>query len=450
MQTIKSILDPLKGDFLSELFDLLRFKSISTQDSHKPDILACAEFVNTKFKSLGLESELFQTKGHPLVFAQTKIDPNKKTVLVYGHYDVQPSDPDELWTSDAFEPVIRDGYIYARGASDDKGQFFAHVCALAVLQKMGDLPVNLKFLIEGEEEISSPNIEDFLDKHLDKLDCDVVLVSDTPMYDENTPSICYSLRGMVYTELTVKGPNKDLHSGQLGGVVQNPVNALAHIIAKLKDEKNQVLIPGFYDDVPDLTERELGFLERCKNNDDDICDDLGIARLVCSDGFDSNACRWFRPTLDCNGIVGGYIHEGAKTIIPSRVSSKISMRLVGHQDPHKIFKLFSEYVNSITPEGVEVNIDLLSTGYPYYLDPSNAYLEKALTAVEHAFEKKGVLQGEGGSIPIMSDFKKKLGVDTILMGFNLPTDNIHSPNERFLEESFYRGIMASCLFLNSL
>ena len=230
MNSICSVLTPLKKVFLEDLFELLRFRSISTQALYQPDMLACAQFVDKKFKDLGLVSEIFQTKGHQLVFAQTDIDPNKKTVLVYGHYDVQPSDPDYLWESDPFEPEIREGYIYARGASDDKGQFFAHICALSVLQEMGELPVNLKFLIEGEEEVASPNIGAFFDQHLDKLACDLVLVSDTPMYDENTPSICYSLRGMVYTELTGKGPNKDLHSGQLGGIVQNPVNALDHII----------------------------------------------------------------------------------------------------------------------------------------------------------------------------------------------------------------------------
>ena len=439
-----------KSQYLETLFELLRFKSVSTLSSHKKDINDCANYILNYFQKIGLDSEIYQTKGHPLVFAQTKQDPNKKTVLVYGHYDVQPADPYDLWHSDPFEPECRDGYIYARGASDDKGQFFTHICALDLLQEQGELPVNLKFLIEGEEEISSPNIDDFLAVHQNKLSCDLVLVSDTPMYNEETPSICYSWRGMLYTELTVYGPNRDIHSGQLGGIVQNPINALAHLISKLKDEQNKVLIPGFYDDVPRLTKKQETFLKQCVSTDEMVKNELELSDLVCEDGFDSNACKWFRPTLDCNGIVGGYIEEGAKTIIPAKASSKISMRLVGYQDPLNELEKLKRYLFSIVPKGVDLELNVLSTGKPYFLDPDNMYLAKALIAVEQAFGKKGVLQGEGGSIPIINDFKDRLNVETVLMGFNLPNDNIHSPNERFLESSFYSGILASCYFLTSV
>lgn len=433
--------------YLYQLNNLLRIPSVSTNPLRKSDINRCATAVNDLFTDMGFESSCISTDGHPIVLASYNIDPTKKTVLIYGHYDVQPEEPVDLWDSPPFEPTIRDGYVYARGASDNKGQFMVHVSAVdAILKTTGTLPCNVVFLIEGEEEIGSKSLFSFLKQT--PLKADICLVSDTPMYAKGFPSLCFSLRGLLYMEVHVTGPVRDLHSGQHGGVVMNPIQACAMVLASLKDENDNVTIPGFYDDVKTLTPHEKELVGLLPIDDEAYKQALNINDLVGDINFSSNERKWFRPTLDCNGIYGGYTGEGAKTVIPSKASMKISMRLVPNQDPMKIKELFVNFCQAHCPKGITLEINEHSSAPAFSCDTQSDGIKAGLRALEETFEAKASLQGEGGSIPIVSEIQKHITPDVVLMGLNFPDDQIHSPNERFYLENFRKGIEASVRFLH--
>ena len=438
MKEIESYIEDNKELFLEDLFSLLRIKSVSTDSAYNQDVENCALFLKKHLQQIGLkDTEIIETQGHPIVYSSFIVSKDLPTILLYGHYDVQPADPYELWDSDPFEPVLKNDYIISRGVSDDKGQFFAHIKAIETfLAVTKTLPVNIKIIIEGEEEIGSKNLKAFLNDYKRNLSADVAVISDTPMLSKSQPAICFSLRGMVYAEIKLKGPNRDLHSGQYGGIVQNPIQALSKIIAGLKNEDDKVTIPGFYDDVSSASAEELLSLSKLPIDNNAYLEDLGISEFV-MDSIDIPTQLWMQPTLDCNGIVGGYIHEGAKTIIPSEASAKISMRLVANQDPQKILEQFTTYLDSLKPKGVELEIIVHNLARPAKMNTSSGFVKAASMAYESTFNARPLLVGEGGTIPVVADFKEVLGIDTVMMGFNCPDDCIHSPNERLLLDSFY-------------
>ena len=453
MSNYLTYIDENKARFEQELFDLLRIPSISAVKSHKGDVHEAAQFIKSQFEQIGLDDvQLFETPGNPVVYGSyLKAGPDKPTVLVYGHYDVQPPDPLELWETEPFEPTVRGEDVYARGASDDKGQAYTHVKAIeAWLNAEGRLPVNVKVIIEGEEEIGSPNLVPFLEAHKGMLACDMVLISDTSMFDKDVPSITYGLRGLAYMQVYVQGPNRDLHSGTYGGAVQNPLNALCEIVAKLKDEDGVVQIPGFYDDAIALSDEERAESAKLPFDEQAFKDSLDIDEVFGEKGYTTLERKSSRPTLDVNGIWGGYQGEGAKTVLPAKAGAKISMRLVPNQDPKKIAKLFADYVMSVAPKGVKVTVEEHHGGNAAMTDLGFYGLEAASQAFEDIYGKKPLFTREGGSIPIVADFKKVLGVNSILMGFGLNSDAIHSPNEKFSLVDFQRGIKTSARFFEAL
>jgi len=435
-------------NYTEELKDFLKIPSISTLPEHKDDINRCAEFVADKLKNAGMSKvNIFQTEGHPLVYGEWLGAPGKPTVLIYGHYDVQPVDPIELWDNPPFDPVIKDGKIFARGATDDKGQMFIHIKSVeAFFKTEGSLPLNVKFIIEGEEEIGSESLETFINNNSDMLKCDAVLISDTALYDVGIPTLTYGLRGLAYFEVEVVGPNRDLHSGTFGGAVGNPINILASMIAKLHDKNGRVKISQFYNDVLKLTKKEKENFKALKFSDKKLAKELGVNALEGEKGFSSLERMWTRPTLDCNGIIGGFTGKGAKTVISSKASAKISMRLVPNQDPQKIAKLFIKYIKSITPKSVKVNINNLHSAYPALTPLEDKATIAASNAMAKAFGKKTVFMREGGSVPIVSAFSKKLKAPVVLMGLGLNSENLHSPNEHFNLNHFLLGIISSAYF----
>ena len=451
---IKSYIEINKKKFLNELFDLIRIPSISAVKEYKGNVRDAAEFLKTQFENLGLDKcEICETNGHPIVYAEKIKDANLPTVLIYGHYDVQPVDPIELWDSDPFEPIIKktdihpEGAIFARGSCDDKGQMYMHLKAIEVLNNTGGVPCNIKFMIEGEEEIGSDNLEIFVKENKEKLKCDIILVSDTGMIDKKTPSITTGLRGLAYLEVELTGPNRDLHSGHYGGSVANPINSLAKMISSLHDENNKVTIPGFYDKVIEYSyeEREkdkIPFsLEEFKNS-------LEIDEVHGEHSFNTLERRSIRPCLDVNGIWGGYTDEGSKTVIPSKAFAKISMRLVSNQNWKEISKLFTEHMKNITPAGMKIKISEHHGGEPYITSTDSKAYRAASQAYLSVFNKEPYALKDGGSIPIIAQFEKELGVKTILMGFGLDSDAIHSPNEHFGLSNFYNGIETITNFYN--
>ena len=455
MDDIKKYLTNHKEQFKEELYELLRLPSISTSSSHKEDVLNAANYLHERLNELGLDRvKTFETEGNPIVYAEYKADEiadDAPTVLIYGHYDVQPPDPLELWDTPPFEPQIRDGKLYGRGTCDDKGQLYIHIKALETLLKTGNPPnVNIKFIYEGEEEIGSPNLTPFLEEHQDMLDCDMVLISDTAMFAEDTPSITYGLRGLAYMEVEVQGPKIDLHSGIYGGAVENPLNVLCEIVAQLKDDDGVIQIPGFYDDVVDLTPDDRKAFRELPFDEEKYKEELGLTGLHGEKGYSTLERAAARPTLDLNGIWGGYTGEGAKTVLPSKANAKISMRLVPYQDPKKIERLFTEHIHTLAPDTVEVTVLSHHGGYPSVTDLSFYGLNAAADAFEKVYGKEPLFSREGGSIPIVADFKKILGAESILMGFGLDSNAIHSPNEHFLEKDFYRGIETSAHFFDIL
>ncbi|ARK10478.1 dipeptidase [Fibrella sp. ES10-3-2-2] len=430
-----------KQRFLDELFDLIRIPSVSADSKFKDDVRRAAEFVRARLSDAGLDNaELIDTAGHPIVFAQKIIDPSKPTVLVYGHYDVQPADPYELWDTPPFEPTIRNERIYARGACDDKGQFYMHIKALEAMLATGSLPCNVKVMIEGEEEVGSDHLGDFVTANRQKLAADVILISDTSIISNDVPSVESGLRGLSYVEVEVTGPNRDLHSGVYGGGVDNPINVLCQMIASLKDADGRITIPGFYDLVVDLTDAERAELAKAPFDLDEYKRDLGIGDVFGEAGFSTNERTSIRPTLDVNGIWGGYTGEGAKTVLPSKASAKISMRLVPNQTPDEITALFAAHFESIAPASVTVKVKPHHGGFPYVTPTDSIEFEAASRAFEEAWGKKPIPTRGGGSIPIVALFEKELGIKSILMGFGLDADALHSPNESYGLFNFYKGI----------
>ncbi len=451
---IKSYIENNKKKFLNELFDLIRIPSISAVKEYKGSVREAAEFLKNQFENIGLDNcEICETNGHPIVYAEKIKDANLPTVLIYGHYDVQPVDPIELWDSDPFEPIIKktdihpEGAIFARGSCDDKGQMYMHLKAIEVLNNTGGVPCNIKFMIEGEEEIGSDNLEIFVKENKEKLKSDIILVSDTGMIDKKTPSITTGLRGLAYLEVELTGPNRDLHSGHYGGSVANPINSLAKMISSLHDENNKVTIPGFYDKVIEYSDEErekdkIPFsLEEFKNS-------LEIDEVHGEDSFNTLERRSIRPCLDVNGIWGGYTDEGSKTVIPSKAFAKISMRLVSNQNWKEISKLFTEHMKNITPAGMKIKISEHHGGEPYITSTDSKAYRAASQAYLSVFNKEPYALKDGGSIPIIAQFEKELGVKTILMGFGLDSDAIHSPNEHFGLSNFYNGIETITNFYN--
>jgi len=452
VKEILNFIDSNVDSYIEELKDFLKIQSISTLPENKTDMQTAAQFVADKIKQAGIEKvTIYQTEGHPIVYAEWMGAPGKPTVLIYGHYDVQPADPIDLWETSPFEPVIKDGKIYARGATDDKGQMYVHIKSVeAILKVNGTLPVNVKFLIEGEEEIGSPNLYTFLKNNTELLKCDAVLISDTSLWEEGVPTITYGLRGISYMEVEVTGPNRDLHSGTYGGAVPNPVNILADIISKLKDKNGRITIPGFYDDVLKPTKQEKENLKKLKYPEKEFAKSIGIKKSVGEKGYSLLERIWSRPTLDCNGIVGGFTGKGAKTIIPSKASAKISMRLVPNQNPKKIEKLFTKYIKKIAPDYVDVKITSIHGGSPFIAKLNQPIMKVAAKAMASAFGKETVFMREGGSIPIVVDFAEKLKATPVLMGLGLDSENLHSPNEHFNLNHFRLGIISSAYFMNGL
>ena len=436
--------------YIEELKDFLRIPSISTLPENKPYMQQAAGFVADKLRDAGMNRiEIFQTEGHPIVYGEWLGAPGKPTVLIYGHYDVQPVDPIELWDNDPFDPTIKDGKIYARGATDDKGQVYVHIKSVeAYFKTLGHLPLNVKFLIEGEEEIGSEHLTLFLTENTELLKCDAVLISDTALFSPGTPTITYGLRGLAYMEVEVTGPNRDLHSGTFGGAVDNPINVLAQIISDLKDKNGRITIPGFYNDVLKVSKKERENFKLLKFKEKEFAKSIGLKELKGEKGYSTLERIWARPTLDCNGIFGGWTGKGAKTVLPSKATAKISMRLVPHQSPKKIAKLFAKQIKKLAPSTVKVEVRDLHGGYPVITSLDDPATIAAAKAMARAFGKKTVFMREGGSIPIVVDFASKLNASPVLMGLGLNTENLHSPNEHFNLNHFRLGMHSSAYFFD--
>ncbi len=450
MDPVVSYLKNNFNNYIEELKEYLRIPSISTLETHKEEMVRCAEFLKGKLQDAGMTRvEIFETAGHPLVYSEWLGQPGKPTVLIYGHYDVQPVDPIDLWKNDPFQPTIEEGKIWARGANDNKGQNFVHIKSVeAYLKTLGALPLNVKFLFEGEEEIGSSNLSLFLKEKKELLKCDAILISDTNLFAPNVPTITYGLRGLLYMELEVTAANRDLHSGSYGGAVANPINELAKLISKLYDKNNKITIPNFYKDVLKLTKEEKNNFKRLKFSDKKYAKELGVKELQGEKGFSTLERLWTRPTLDCNGIVGGFTESGAKTVLPSKAFVKISMRLVPHQEPVKIAKDFTKFIKSLTPKSVTVNVRMHHYGLPVIAPLNSSAIRAGANAISKAYGKKAVFTRDGGSIPIVVEFMKHLNAPAVLMGLGLDSDDIHSPNEHFRLENFEKGLLSSAYFID--
>jgi acetylornithine deacetylase/succinyl-diaminopimelate desuccinylase-like protein len=438
--------------YVDELVRFLRIPSISSRAEHQPDMLRAAEHLRTEMERLGMHVGIFPTAGHPIVFGEwTGAGPGAPTVLVYGHYDVQPVDPLELWTSPPFEPVVRDGNLYARGAVDDKGQVWLHLKAFEAWRLAGGPPVNVKMLFEGEEEVGSENLGPFLVKEKHRLAADAVVVSDSPMFGHDIPSICYGLRGLMYMQVDVEGAAGDLHSGSFGGAVDNPANALCHIVAQLKDQDGKVRIPGFYDRVRKLTAKERREVRRLPFTLKEFLKSAGNPPRAWGESrFHVLERIWARPTLEVNGIWGGYQGEGAKTVLPAKAGAKISMRLVPDQTPEEAERKFTAFVKKIAPRSVKVTVRALHGGSPFLCPTDAPQFQATERALQRAFGRKPVLIREGGSIPFTATIQEALGVPVILMGFGLPDENSHAPNERLDLENYQRGILSAAYLYEEL
>jgi acetylornithine deacetylase/succinyl-diaminopimelate desuccinylase-like protein len=451
-QAIETYLNENKDRFLEELKDFLRIPSVSADPSHDDDMKHCAKWVRDHLLSLGMETaEIHETDGHPLIYAAHCKHPDKPTVLLYGHYDVQPPDPLELWHSQPFDPTVRDGKIFARGATDDKGQVFAHFKGIESLFKTyGELPINLKIVIEGEEEVGSANLERWVSEHVDLLACDSVVISDSSMFAPGVPSITYGLRGLMYCEVTVVGPSHDLHSGLYGGAVPNPINVLSGMIAKLHDENGHVTIPGFYDRVRELEAEERAAFASLPITDEEFLEEVGAANTQGEAGFSTLERVWARPTLDCNGIFGGFMGKGAKTVIPSQATAKISCRLVPDQDPEEVAKLMEAYLREVAPDSVKVEFTVFHGGKPIVVSRDNPTVQAACRALEKSWGSETVFIRSGGSIPVVATFTELLEVPCVLVGLGLSDDRLHSPNEKFDLDNFFHGILTSAYFYSEM
>lgn len=447
MQNVQDYIQSNKDRFLEELFDWLRIPSVSADKAYKDDVRKAAEFAADSLRKAGADAvEVCATSGHPIVYGEKIIDPGLPTVLVYGHYDVQPPDPLDLWESGPFEPIVKktekhpQGAIYARGSCDDKGQVFMHIKAFEAMRANRAQPCNIKFMIEGEEEVGSSNLGIFCRENKEKLACDVILISDTAIISNENPSITVGLRGLSYVEVEVSGPNRDLHSGVYGGAVANPINVLCDMIASLQDENHHITIPGFYDDVEELSDAERAEMDKAPFDLEAYKKDLAIGDVQGEKGYTTMERTSIRPTLDVNGIWGGYIGEGAKTVLPAKAYAKISMRLVPHQNSDKITELFAKHFERIAPPSVKVKVTPHHGGEPVVTPVDTPEYQAAHKAMEESFGKAPIPKREGGSIPIVALFEDVLGVKSVLMGFGLDSDAIHSPNEHYGLFNFYKGI----------
>jgi acetylornithine deacetylase/succinyl-diaminopimelate desuccinylase-like protein len=455
MSTLLDVIDHIQTSrdrYVSQMKEFLAIPSISSSPEHSGDVRRCAEWTAEEMRRIGLQNvRLIETKGHPVVYGDWLNAPGAPTVLFYGHYDVQPVDPVELWESPPFEATVRDGEIYARGAADDKGQVFMHLKAIeAYLQKGGGLPVNMRLLIEGEEEVGSAHLDQVIRDHKESLAADVVVISDSAMFDRGVPSICYSLRGLVYFQIDLRGTTSDLHSGVFGGAVANPAMVLAQVLAQMKDRGGRIKIPGFYDDVRPLSDEERAAWKTLPFNEKKYRKDLGAPKLFGESGYSVLERVWARPTFEVNGLLSGFTGEGSKTVIPAVAMAKVSMRLVPNQDPDRIADLFEAYVKKVTPKTVDLRVTRLHGGKPWITGYDTAFVRAAGRAIEQGFGKPPVFCREGGSIPVVSTFQEELGVPAVLFGVGLPDENAHAPNERLDLDNFHNGVVASAYLYSEI
>ena len=452
MEKIIDFINVNRDRYLDELKVLLAIPSISALPQHAGDVKRCAEWCADEMRRIGLQNvRLIETPGNPVVYGDWLGAPDAATILFYGHYDVQPVDPLELWESPPFEATVRDGEIYARGSADDKGQVFMHLKAVeAHLKQSGRLPVNMKFILEGEEEVGSVNLDDFVRAHRSDLAADVVVISDSPMFARGVPSICYGLRGLVYCQIDLRGSSTDLHSGSFGGAVANPAIVLAQMLAQMKDRGGRVKIPGFYDDVVPLQEEERKAWASLPFNERKYKKDFGIPKVYGETDYTTLERTWARPTFEVNGLLSGFTGEGAKTVLPAVAMAKVSMRLVPNQDPDKIAKLFGAHVLDIAPKTVEVEVTRMHGGKPWMTSYDNPFVKAAGRAIERGFGQKPVYTREGGSIPVVSTFQEELGLPSVLFGVGLPDENAHAPNEKLDVGNFHSGIVASAILYDEI
>jgi acetylornithine deacetylase/succinyl-diaminopimelate desuccinylase-like protein len=445
MNNVVDFINTNRDRYLGELKDYLAIPSISSLPEHTADVRRCAEWTADEMRRIGLQNvRVIDTAGHPVVYGDWLGATGAPTMLFYGHYDVQPVDPLELWTSPPFEATVRDGEIYARGSADDKGQIFMHFKAIeAHMKQNGRLPVNIKIILEGEEEVGSKHLDPFVREHRDDLKADVVVISDSPMFDRGVPSICYGLRGLVYFQIDLRGTKSDLHSGSFGGAVANPAFVIAQVLSQMKDKSGRVKIAGFYDDVRPLREEERAEFRKLPFNETRWRKELGAPRLHGEAGYSTLERIWGRPTFEVNGLLSGFTGEGSKTVIPAVAMAKVSMRLVPDQDPDKIADLFEAYVRKVTPKTVELTVTRMHGGKPWMTEFDNPYVQAAGRAIEKGFGKRPVFNREGGSIPVVSTFQEVLGVPSVLFGVGLPDENAHAPNEKLDVNNFHNGIIAS-------
>ena len=452
MNPVIDFINTNRDRYVEELKGYLAIPSISALPEHASDVRRCAEWTGDEMRRVGLQNvQLIETPGNPVVYGDWLGAPGAQTILFYGHYDVQPVDPLELWASPPFEATIRKGEIYARGAADDKGQVFMHLKAVeAHIKRTGRLPVNIKFILEGEEEVGSAHLDNFVRDHKDQLAADVVLISDSPMFDRGVPSICYGLRGLVYFQIDLRGTKTDLHSGSFGGAVANPAFVLAQMLAQMKDRGGRVKIAGFYDDVRPLREEERAEFKKLPFNEKRYRKELGAPKLVGERDYTTLERVWARPTFEVNGLLSGFTAEGAKTVIPAVAMAKVSMRLVPDQNPDKIASLFEAYVKKVTPKSVELKITRMHGGKPWMTDFDNLFVQAAGRAIERGFGQRPVFNREGGSIPVVSTFQEVLGLPSVLFGVGLPDENAHAPNEKLDLGNFHNGIIASALLYEEI
>jgi acetylornithine deacetylase/succinyl-diaminopimelate desuccinylase-like protein len=452
MDNVIDFVNVNRDRYLEELKAFLAIPSISALPAHAPDVKRCADWTADEMRRVGLQNvKLLDTPGYPVVYGDWLGAPGKPTILFYGHYDVQPVDPLNLWDSPPFEATIRDGEIYARGSADDKGQVFMHFKAVeAHLKQNGKLPVNIKFMIEGEEEVGSAHLDDFVRSHKSDLKADVVVISDSPMFTRGVPSMCYGLRGLVYFQIDLRGSNTDLHSGSFGGAVVNPAMALAQMLAQMKDRSGRIKIPNFYDDVLALSAEERAAWETLPFNEKKYRQDFGIPKVFGETGYSTLERTWARPTFEVNGLLSGFTGEGAKTVLPAVAMAKVSMRLVPNQNPDKIANLFEAYVKDVAPKSVELKITRMHGGKPWMTSYDNPFVQAAGRAIEKGFGRKPVFTREGGSIPVVSTFQEELGLPSVLFGVGLPDENAHAPNEKLDVSNFHNGIIASAVLYDEI
>ena len=450
--TVIDFINTSRDRYLEELKQYLAIPSVSALPEHNEDMRRCAAWTADQMQAIGLQNvRVIDTAGHPVVYGDWLNAPGAPTVLFYGHYDVQPVDPVDQWISPPFEGTVRDNELFARGATDDKGQLFMHLKALeAYLRQDGRLPINVRAIFEGEEEIGSPNLDQFIREHKDELACDVVVISDSPMFDRGVPSICFGLRGLAYFQVDLRGTTTDLHSGSFGGAVANPAFVLAQVLSQMKDRGGRIKIPGFYDDVRELTEREREEYKRLPFNEKQYRKGLGAPKLHGETGYSTLERVWARPTFEVNGLLAGFTGEGAKTVIPATAMAKVSMRLVPNQDPDKIARLFEDYVRKASPKSVELKVTRMHGGMPWMTELDNRFVQAAARAIELGFGKSPVYTREGGSIPVVSTFQSVLNAPTVLFGVGLPDENAHAPNEKLDLENFFGGIIASAYLYDEI